>query len=80
MFPQYRFDDHFNNRYLQTSLAYDSSTSTEPMNHAVNTPAQVTGHFGTISYSKAASFMRMTVDIMSPETFRKANQHFLKTK
>lgn len=80
MFPEYRFDDHFNSRYLQTSLSYDSSATTVPMNHEVNTPAQVTGHFGTISYSKAASFLRMTVDIMSPETFRKANQYFLTSK
>lgn len=79
MFPQYEHVDHFNNRYLQTSLAFDSSSSTVPLNHEVNTPAQVTGHFGTISYSKAASFLRMTVDIMSPETFRKANQYFLRT-
>lgn len=80
MFPQYSFEDHFNSRYLQTSLSFDSGASTVPMNYDVNTPAQITGHFGTISYSKAAAFLRMTVDIMSPETFRKASQYFLTTK
>ncbi|CAK1599084.1 unnamed protein product [Parnassius mnemosyne] len=78
MFPRYEHNDHFNSRYLQTSLSVDSSVSTVPMNHDVNTPAQVTGHFGTISYSKGASFLRMTVDLITPETFRKACQYFLR--
>nr|AIK27006.1 aminopeptidase N6 [Spodoptera exigua] len=77
MFPQYEFPDHFNSRYLQTSLAFDSSPSTVPLNHEVNTPLQVTGHFGTISYSKAASFLRMTANIMSLETFKESCQYFL---
>ncbi|XP_035438719.2 membrane alanyl aminopeptidase [Spodoptera frugiperda] len=77
MFPEYEFPDHFNSRYLQTSLAFDSSISTVPLNHEVNTPLQVTGHFGTISYSKAASFLRMTANIMTLETFQKSCKLFL---
>lgn len=78
--PRYELIEHFNSRYLQTSLAFDSGTGTVPMNYDVNTPAQVTGHFGTISYSKAASFLRMTVNIITPESFRKACQYFLREK
>ncbi|XP_075971878.1 membrane alanyl aminopeptidase-like [Anticarsia gemmatalis] len=78
MFPEYELDDHFNTRYLQTSLAFDSGVNTVPLNHPyVNTPAQVTGHFGTISYSKAAAFLRMTANIISLETFRKSCKYFL---
>ncbi|XP_053603828.1 uncharacterized protein LOC128671405 [Plodia interpunctella] len=77
MFPEYALHEHFNSRYLQTSLSFDSGTNTAPMNHDVNTPSQVTGHFGTISYSKGAAFLRMTADIITPETFRKACQYFL---
>jgi aminopeptidase N len=80
MFPEYDYHEHFNSRYLQTSLAFDSSTSTVPLNHEVNTPAQVTGHFGTISYSKAAAFIRMTVNIITPGTFQKVCRYFLKDK
>ncbi|XP_059049751.1 membrane alanyl aminopeptidase-like [Achroia grisella] len=76
VFPQYELHEHFNSRYLQTSLAFDSG-STVPMNNDVNTPSQVTGHFGTISYSKGAAFLRMTVNIISPETFQKACKIFL---
>ncbi|XP_068631134.1 membrane alanyl aminopeptidase-like [Battus philenor] len=78
VFPQYEHHEHFNSRYLQTSLSFDSGVSTVPMNHQVNTPQQVTGHFGTISYSKGAAFLRMTADMITPETFRKACQYFLR--
>ncbi|XP_041970736.1 uncharacterized protein LOC121727124 [Aricia agestis] len=77
MFPEYELHEHFNSRYLQNSLSFDSGVSTVPLNHDVNTPAQVTGHFGTISYSKAAAFLRMVADMLTPETFRKACQYFL---
>lgn len=77
MFPEYEFPDHFNSRYLQTSLAFDSGVNTVPMNHDVNTPAQVTGHFGTISYSKAAAFVRMTANIIGLGTFQKSCKYFL---
>ncbi|CAH0407486.1 unnamed protein product [Chilo suppressalis] len=78
VFPQYELHEHFNSRYLQTSLAFDSGTGTVPLNHDVNTPAQVTGHFGTISYSKAAAFLRMTANMISQESFKKSCQYFLK--
>uniref|UniRef100_A0A2A4J7T7 Aminopeptidase n=1 Tax=Heliothis virescens TaxID=7102 RepID=A0A2A4J7T7_HELVI len=77
MFPEYEFPDHFNSRYLQNSLSFDSGTGTVPLNHEVNTPLQVTGHFGTISYSKAAAFLRMTANIISAETFQKSCKYFL---
>nr|ASU92547.1 aminopeptidase N [Achaea janata] len=77
MFPEYELQDHFNSRYLQTSLAFDSGVNTVPMNHDVNAPLEVTGHFGTISYSKAASFLRMTANIISLDTFKKSCTYFL---
>ncbi|XP_052740778.1 membrane alanyl aminopeptidase-like [Bicyclus anynana] len=77
VFPQYDLHEHFNSRYLQASLSFDSGLSTVPLNHEVNSPAQVTGHFGTISYSKGAAFLRMLADMITPATFRKACQYFL---
>ncbi|XP_048007613.1 membrane alanyl aminopeptidase-like [Leguminivora glycinivorella] len=76
MFPEYEYEDHFNSRYLQNSISFDSS-STVALNHEVNTPAQVTGHFGTVSYSKGAAFLRMIHDMITPATFRKACRIFL---
>ncbi|KAM3967323.1 membrane alanyl aminopeptidase-like [Aphomia sociella] len=77
VFPEYELNEHFNSRYLQTSLSSDSGVNSPPLNYDVNTPSQVTGHFGTISYSKAAAFLRMTVNIITPETFQKACNYFL---
>ncbi|CAG9134637.1 unnamed protein product [Plutella xylostella] len=77
VFPEYEHDEHFNSRYLQTSLSVDSAVSTTALRTEVNTPAQVTGNFGTISYSKGAAFLRMLSDMITPETFQKACRYFL---
>ncbi|XP_060801842.1 membrane alanyl aminopeptidase [Amyelois transitella] len=77
MFPEYRLDEQFNSRYLKNTLDFDSRTWSSPLNHAVYTPEQVTNNFGTISYSKGAVFVRMTADIITQETFRKACRYFL---
>ncbi|KAG6458917.1 hypothetical protein O3G_MSEX011122 [Manduca sexta] len=77
MFPEYDHHEHFNNRYMTGSMSFDSGVSTVPMNHEVNTPAQVTGHFGTISYSKGAAFLRQTANIITDATFQKACRYFL---
>ncbi|GBP46440.1 Aminopeptidase N [Eumeta japonica] len=78
VFPQYDLHEHFNSRYLQNSLSFDSGTGTMPLNHEVNAPSEVTGHFGTISYSKGAAFLRMMADMITPDTFKKACQIFLR--
>lgn len=80
MFPKYDLHEHFNTRYIHNSLSFDSGQSTVPLNHDVNTPAQVTGHFGTISYSKGAAFLKMIEDMITYETFRKACRYFLLDK
>ncbi|KAL4705517.1 hypothetical protein ACJJTC_011459 [Scirpophaga incertulas] len=77
VFPEYELHEHFNSRYLQNSLSVDSGTGTVPLNYDVNTPAQVTGHFGTISYSKGAAFLRMTANMIGSETFKKSCRYFL---
>ncbi|KAJ2952362.1 hypothetical protein O0L34_g4647 [Tuta absoluta] len=76
-FPKYELVDHFNGRYVHTTLSYDSGTNAVALNHAVNTPQQVTGHFGTVSYSKGAAFLRQTISIISEPTFRKSCNYFL---
>lgn len=80
MFPRYELNEHIVSRYTKNSLSFDSGVSTVPLNHDVNSPAQVTGHFGTISYSKGAAFLRMLVSMITPETFQKACQYFLRDK
>lgn len=69
--------DQFNIRYLQSALSSDSSASTRALQHTVNSPAQVTGHFSGISYTKGASLLLMLKHFVGEPTFKKALQDFL---
>ncbi|XP_034829842.1 membrane alanyl aminopeptidase-like [Maniola hyperantus] len=67
----------FNILALQGALSTDSSSSTRALEHTVNSPAQVTGHFSGISYTKGASFLLMLKHFVGEETFKKALNYFL---
>ncbi|CAH2105881.1 unnamed protein product [Euphydryas editha] len=75
--PSMELEDQFNIRYLQSALSTDSSASTRALQHTVNSPAQVTGHFSGISYSKGASLLLMLKHFIGEPTFRKALSYFL---
>lgn len=68
--------DQFNIMYLQSALSADSGTS-RALEHTVNSPAQVTGHFSGISYSKGASLLLMTKHFVGEPLFKKALTTFL---
>lgn len=63
--------------YMQSALSTDASASTRALRHTVNSPAQVTGHFSGISYSKGASFLLMMKHLVTEDTFKKALNYFL---
>nr|ADZ05467.1 aminopeptidase N2 [Cnaphalocrocis medinalis] len=69
--------DQFNIMYLQSALSADSSASTRALRHTVNSPAEVTGHFSGISYTKGASLLLMLKHFLSEDTFKKALHTFL---
>ena len=66
-------EDQFNIRYLQSALSSDQSASTRALQHTVNSPSQVTGHFSGISYTKGASLLLMLKHFLGENTFKKAN-------
>ncbi|XP_072939870.1 putative aminopeptidase-2 [Epargyreus clarus] len=70
-------EDQFNVFYLQSALSVDASISTRALQHTVNSPAQVTGHFTGISYSKGAAFLLMLKHYVTESTFKKALHYFL---
>ncbi|XP_050343239.1 membrane alanyl aminopeptidase-like [Nymphalis io] len=70
-------EDQFNIRYLQSALSSDASASTRALQHTVNSPAQVTGHFSGISYTKGASLLLMLKHFIGESTFKKALNYFL---
>ncbi|XP_064071370.1 membrane alanyl aminopeptidase-like [Vanessa tameamea] len=75
--PAMELEDQFNIRYLQSALSSDASASTRALKHTVNSPAQVTGHFSGISYTKGASFLLMLKHFLGESTFKKALNYFL---
>ncbi|CAH0703046.1 unnamed protein product [Spodoptera exigua] len=76
-YPELELDDQFNIMYVQSALSADSATSTRALQHTVNSPTEVTGHFSGISYSKGASFLLMLKHLVSDDTFQQALYNFL---
>ncbi|KAJ8733128.1 hypothetical protein PYW08_001426 [Mythimna loreyi] len=78
VYPELELADQFNVMYLQSALSADSGSSTRALQHPVNSPAEVTGHFTGISYSKGASLLLMLKHLVTEKTFKKALNTFLK--
>ncbi|CAH2218458.1 jg21835, partial [Pararge aegeria aegeria] len=75
--PSTELANQFNILALQGALSTDSSAATRALEHTVNSPAQVTGHFSGISYTKGASFLLMLKHLIGENTFKKALNYFL---
>lgn len=73
-------EDQFNVMYVQSALSADSGLSTRALQHPVNSPEEVTGHFSGISYSKGASLLMMLKHFLTEDTFIKALRIFLKDR
>jgi len=62
---------------FQSSLAYDQ-TPRHPITTSVKTPEEIENIFDTISYSKAASVLRMLKYLVTEELFKLSLQDYLK--
>lgn len=79
--PRFELDDQFVIDYVHSALAGDASASINPMNWTgVVTTSSITAHFGTSSYAKGASVLRMMEHFVRPTTFRKALRFYLSDK
>lgn len=78
--PDWDLHAQFVVEQVQGALAYDSTTSTHPLNHEVNTPGEVSAMFSTVSYNKGASLLRMVEHMMTHENFTNAIREYIKTK
>lgn len=58
-------------------FANDALQSAQSLTSESNTPAEISAKFGTISYSKGASVLRMLSHILTPNTFRKGLRSYL---
>ena len=58
----------------------DSLEDTKALTHEANTPAEISDRFGSISYNKGASVIRMVEHTLGHNTFIAALRTYLKTK
>ncbi|KAG7211600.1 hypothetical protein KM043_010856 [Ampulex compressa] len=57
--PGHRFKDQFPVHEAQVAMQTDALETARPMNNPVSTPTELNGIFGTITYAKASSVLRM---------------------
>lgn len=65
---------------LHVALAYDSAENSRALSHDVNSPAEISSIFDSISYNKGASVLRMIEHAIGQEKFKLAVQKYLKDK
>jgi aminopeptidase N len=76
--PLWDVDKQFVVEQVQTALLFDSSESTHPMSHVVNTPAEASSIFNNISYNKGASILRMIQHLIGNTKFVEAIRTYIK--
>ncbi|CAF4959373.1 unnamed protein product [Pieris macdunnoughi] len=77
--PWLELDDRFILNRVQSALSGDASASIQPMNwSSVADNPSISAHFGTSSYAKGASVLRMLEHFVTPVVFRNALRYYLK--
>ncbi|CAH0407481.1 unnamed protein product [Chilo suppressalis] len=76
--PEWRMMDQFVLN-VQNVFQNDAVLSINPMTHPVFTPSQVLGTFNAVAYQKSGSVIRMIQHFMTPELFRQALAHYIRT-
>jgi len=62
---------------VHSALSVDSSKSTHPLSHDVNSPSEIRSMFSTISYDKGASILRMIEKSYGEKVFYEALSNYL---
>ncbi|XP_071824973.1 aminopeptidase N-like isoform X3 [Apostichopus japonicus] len=75
--PTWKMMEQFLAEDLHRVFALDALGSSHPVRVPVNSPAEISEIFDTISYAKGASILRMLNNILSEETFRRGLNRYL---
>lgn len=71
----------FNVAQMHTVMLIDATERSLPMsNDETNSPAEVQGQFGSITYNKGAAVIRMMKEWIGKETFTKALGNYINKK
>ncbi|XP_017484575.1 PREDICTED: glutamyl aminopeptidase-like [Rhagoletis zephyria] len=75
--PEWDMLDQFLASDLHSVLNLDATLASHPIVQTVESPAQITELFDSITYSKGASVIRMLEDLVGEEKFRNATKNYL---
>lgn len=73
-------DQQFTVDKVQSVFADDSLENSLPLSYDANTPIELKERFGSISYTKGASVIRMFSHILGHDTFIAGLRNYLKQK
>ncbi|XP_023722517.1 aminopeptidase N isoform X2 [Cryptotermes secundus] len=74
---EWRLQEQFVVRDLQSALAADALLTTHPITQPVDSPNSIRAIFDTISYEKAGSVIRMMEHFVTTEVFKKGLKRYL---
>jgi len=75
--PDWRLMEQFVVDQQHSIFANDALLSAQSLTSESNTPAEISAKFGTITYSKGGSVLRMLSHVLTPQTFQKGLQRYL---
>ncbi|KAJ7273515.1 ERAP1-like C-terminal domain-containing protein [Mycena haematopus] len=78
IFPEWKANSEFISDHLQSALALDAKLSSHPIEVACPDANHINQIFDALSYSKAASVLRMLCDYVGEENFLKGVSLYLK--
>nr|CAD7453868.1 unnamed protein product [Timema tahoe] len=78
--PSWRVLDQFVVAQQQSIFSTDSLNTTASLNSECSTPGEISSKFGSNTYSKGASVIRMIRHALTEETFKKGLQQYLNAR
>lgn len=78
--PEMRAADSMVTESVHSAYSDDESPASPAISNDVNSPEEIENNFGTTTYSKAGSVIRMMHHLLGDKAFRFGLQHYLKEK
>ncbi|XP_026835049.1 glutamyl aminopeptidase isoform X1 [Drosophila erecta] len=77
MHPEWDMDNQFVIEELHPVLTIDATLASHPIVKSIESPAEITEYFDTITYSKGAALVRMLENLVGEEKLRNATTRYL---
>ncbi|XP_076292003.1 uncharacterized protein LOC143214621 isoform X2 [Lasioglossum baleicum] len=78
--PDWSLESQFVVDQVHTAFSVDSSSTSHPMTHDVESPTEISGMFDNISYNKGGSVLRMIKAAIGDSVFYKSLENYLKKR